>query len=292
MKRLRKARRPKCAALVVAAGSSRRMGGQNKLLADLGGAPVLVRTLSVLQLADRVDEIVVAARAEDIPEISRLCVRYGISKCTKVIRGGADRVESALNAALAARRGTDLLAVHDGARPLATPELVNRVIAAAVRTGAAAPAVMLKDTVKRVREDGSVAKTLDRTALRAVQTPQVFQADVLKAALQSAKDGGFAVTDDCSAVERLGKVVWLVDGDEENLKITTPLDLVLARAILERRKGAAVQSAKAASGTETVQSADTASGAETLQAEETASVPGEPESTAGEPESAPEADGK
>ncbi|MBQ9346461.1 MAG: 2-C-methyl-D-erythritol 4-phosphate cytidylyltransferase [Oscillibacter sp.] len=245
MKRIRKARRPRCAALVVAAGSARRMGGVNKLLLDLDGAPVLARTLSALQLAERVDEIVVAVREEDIQEIAYLCKRYGITKCTRVTAGGRDRVESALKAAMAVRKGTALLAVHDGARPLVTPELINRVIAQAARTGAAAPAIPVKDTVKRVREDGTVEETLDRNTLRAIQTPQVFQADVLKAALQAAREKKYAVTDDCSAVERLGKVVWLVEGDEENLKITTPLDLTLARAILDRRKAEAVQSAAA-----------------------------------------------
>jgi len=241
LKRIQKARRPRCAALVVAAGSAQRMGGVNKLLLDLNGAPVLARTLSALQLAERVDEIVVAVREGDIQDTAELCKQYGITKCTRVVAGGADRVESALKAALAVRKGTALLAVHDGARPLVTPNLVNRVIAAAARTGAAAPAVMVKDTIKRTAEDGTVEETLDRSTLRAVQTPQVFQSDVLKAALQSARDGGFSATDDCSAVERLGKVVWLVEGEEENLKITTPLDLTIARAILERRKAEAAR---------------------------------------------------
>ena len=126
--------------------------------------------------------------------------------------------------------------VQDGARPLVTPELIDRVITAAARCDAAAPAVPVKDTVKTVREDGAVEQTLDRDTLRAVQTPQVFQADLLKAALQSAVESQIPITDDCSAVERLGKVVFLVEGDEENLKITTPVDLILAEAILQARE--------------------------------------------------------
>lgn len=235
-KRFREAQRPRCTALVAAAGSSTRMGGINKLLQPLGGVPVLVRTLTALQRAGRIDEIVVAAREEDVVEISRLCRTYGITKCAKVVRGGESRTHSVLLAALEARPDAELLAVQDGARPLVTPELIDAVAEAAARTAAAAPAVPVKDTVKVVRADGTVDRTLDRDALRAVQTPQIFEASILKAALQSALEAGAAVTDDCSAVERLGKRVYLVEGDEENLKITTPVDLLLAEAILKDRE--------------------------------------------------------
>ena len=235
-KKFREAQRPRCTALVAAAGSSTRMGGINKLLQPLDGTPVLIRTLTALQQARRVDEIVVAAREEDLVEISRLCRTYGISKCAKVVRGGESRVHSVLLAALEAREDAELLAVQDGARPLVTPELIDAVAEAAARTGAAAPAVPVKDTVKTVRGDGTVAETLNRDILRAVQTPQIFESSLLKAALQAAVEGGIPVTDDCSAVERLGKRVYLVEGDEENLKITTPVDLLLAEAILERRE--------------------------------------------------------
>ena len=235
-KRFREAQRPRCTALVAAAGSSTRMGGINKLLQPLDGVPVLVRTLTALQRAGRIDEIVVAAREEDVVEISRLCRTYGITKCAKVVRGGESRTHSVLLAALEARPDAELLAVQDGARPLVTPELIDAVAEAAARTAAAAPAVPVKDTVKVVRADGTVDRTLDRDALRAVQTPQIFEASLLKAALQSAVEAGAAVTDDCSAVERLGKRVYLVPGNEENLKITTPVDLLLAEAILKGRE--------------------------------------------------------
>ena len=235
-KKFREAQRPRCTALVAAAGSSTRMGGGNKLLLPLDGVPVLVRTLTALQQARRVDEIVIAAREEELVEISRLCRTYGITKCAKVVRGGESRAHSVLLAALEAREDAELLAVQDGARPLVTPELIDAVAEAAARTAAAAPAVPVKDTVKAVRADGTVEQTLDRGALRAVQTPQIFESSLLKAALQSAVEGNVPVTDDCSAVERLGKRVYLVEGDEENLKITTPVDLILAEAILRDRE--------------------------------------------------------
>ena len=237
LKKYREGRRPRCAALVAAAGSSTRMGGgTNKLLLPLDGIPVLIRTLDALQRAERVDEIIVATREEELVEIAQLCHTYGITKCKKVVRGGESRAHSVMLAALEADKSMELLAVQDGARPLVTPELIDSVIAAAARCGAAAPAIPVKDTIKCVREDGAVEQTLDRSALRAVQTPQVFTADVLKAALQSVLEQGIEVTDDCGAVERLGKVVFLTEGEETNLKITTPADLVLAEAILKDRE--------------------------------------------------------
>ncbi len=235
-KKFRDAQRPRCTALVAAAGSSRRMGGVNKLLQPLDGVPVLARTLTALQQAARVDEIVVAVQEADLLEISQLCHTYGITKCSKVVRGGENRVHSVLLAALEAGPETELLAVQDGARPLVTPELIDRVIAEAARTGAAAPAVPVADTVKEADADGVVTRTLDRRALRAVQTPQVFQADLLKAALQDALEKEAPVTDDCAAVERLGKQVRLVEGDGTNLKITEPADLILAEAVIQARE--------------------------------------------------------
>ena len=225
-----------CAAIVAAAGASRRMGGRDELMEPLGDRPVLAYVLTALQQAKSIREIVVATREETLLAVSDLCRAYGIDKCTKVIRGGESRTQSVLLAALETSPESELLAVQDGARPLVTPDLIDAVVAAAVRFDAAAPAVPLKDTVKTVEADGVVVQTLDRTALRAVQTPQVFQADLLKAALQSALEAGETLTDDCAAVERLGKVVYLIDGDDENLKITTPMDLVVAEAILAERE--------------------------------------------------------
>lgn len=234
-KRMQESRRPRCAALVPAAGSSSRMGGADKQLMELDGVPVLVRTLLALEQARRVDTIVVATREDQLVEVSRLCREYGITKCAKVVRGGESRVHSVLLAALEAG-DAELLAVQDGARPLTTPELIDEVIALAARCGAAAPAVAVKDTIKAVSAGDVVERTLDRSALRAIQTPQVFQADLLKAALQAALESGAEVTDDCGAVERLGKTVYLTEGDEANLKITTPTDLILAEALLRARE--------------------------------------------------------
>jgi 2-C-methyl-D-erythritol 4-phosphate cytidylyltransferase len=230
---------PFCSAIVAAAGSSSRMGGQNKLFLPIDGIPVLARTLTALRDAQLVDEIVVAAREEDLLAVGELCKRYGVTdKPTRVVRGGATRTESVLLAAMECSRQAAFIAVHDGARPLAEPSLIDGVITQAYRTNAAVPAVPVKDTVKVVR-DGVVDHTPDRETLRAIQTPQVFDAQLLRAALKAVTDSGETVTDDCAAVERLGKQVYLTDGSYENIKITTPEDIALAEAILRRREAGA-----------------------------------------------------
>ena len=230
----RKQTRPYCAALIAAAGSSTRYGGENKLLQPLDGIPVLVRTLLAIDSAQGIDEIIIAAREDELLHYAELCKAFGIRKPVKVIVGGATRTESVLRAALEASPEAEFFAVQDGARPLVTPALIDDVIAAAWTHLAAAPAIPVRDTIK-VAHNALVESTPDRSTLFAVQTPQVFSADLLKAALQSALTDGAAITDDCSAVERLGKEVYLTEGSEENLKITTPLDLVIAEAILQRR---------------------------------------------------------
>ncbi len=226
---------PFCSAIVAAAGSSSRMGGENKLLLPLEGIPVIARTLMALNEAELVDEIVAAVREEDLIPISDLCKTYGISKPVKLVRGGETRLASVYAASLECREEAKLLAVHDGARPLADAALIDRVVAYAAKTNAAAPAVPVKDTVKVVR-DGVVESTPDREALRAIQTPQVFDAQILRAALQAAVDAGEEVTDDCAAVERLGKQVFLTEGSYRNIKITTPEDMLMASAILQWRE--------------------------------------------------------
>ena len=235
-KKLRQTRRRSCTAIVAAACSSTRMGkGFNKLMTPLGGIPVLARTLQALDQAACVDAIVIAAREEDILPFSDLCRAYGICKPVKVVRGGQNRTESVLLAALEADEATELLAVQDGARPLITPELIDAVILKADRCNAAVPVIPVKDTIKVVQDD-HIDGTPDRSNLFAVQTPQVFESALLKAALQAALEADAPQTDDSAAVERLGKLVYTVDGDERNIKITTPMDLIIAEAILAERQ--------------------------------------------------------
>mgnify|MGYP002726552398 FL=1 len=236
IRRVQDKTRPFCSAIVPAAGSSARMGGQDKLLTDLCGAPVLMRTLCAIDRTELVDEIIVATREDLLLTVADLCGRCGLHKPVKVVRGGSTRAQSVLAAALEANPKAGLLAVHDAARPLVDPAEFDEIIRFACRTNAAAPAVPVTDTIKTADPtDGRVLSTPDRSTLFAVQTPQVMEASLLKAALQSAIDAGVELTDDCSAVERLGKEVYLATGSRENIKITTPLDLLIAEAILRGR---------------------------------------------------------
>lgn len=227
-----KADHPYCAAVVAAAGSARRMEGIDKILADLGGMPVLARTLLALEQCPRIDEIVVVTRSDLCVPVGKLCRTFGIEKAKAVVKGGATRAESVRLGLLAISDQAELAAIHDGARPFVSPELLDRVLCAAAETGAAAPAVPVKDTIKRA-EQGVVLETLDRSTLYAVQTPQVFQADFISAALYTCIQEGVELTDDCSAAERLGKQVALVEGSYENIKITTPVDLAIGEALLQ-----------------------------------------------------------
>ncbi|MBE6989456.1 MAG: 2-C-methyl-D-erythritol 4-phosphate cytidylyltransferase [Ruminococcaceae bacterium] len=232
---IRDKRRPFCTAVIAAAGRSERMNGENKLLLNLCGAPVLMRTLCAVDQTALVDEIIVAAREDMMLEVADLCSRSGLQKPVRVVRGGDTRAASVLAAVLEADSRTELIAVHDGARPLIRPEEFDELIRQGGATYAVAPAVPLSDTVKAADETGRVTGTPDRRTLFAIRTPQVFQADILKAALKSALEAGVELTDDCAAVERLGKEVYLTPGDPENIKITTPLDVIIAEAILRQR---------------------------------------------------------
>ena len=233
---LDKLHHPFCSVIVPAAGSSRRMGGKNKLFLELNGIPVLIRTLQAIDQTQLADEIIVAAQREMLEDVAEMCHRAALRKPVRVVTGGSTRAESVLAAALEANKKARFLAVHDGARPLITPDEFDAVVRLALRTNAAAPAIPVTDTVKVADSSGIVVRTPDRSSLFAVQTPQVFEASLLKAALQSAISDQAAVTDDCSAVERLGKQIYLTEGDRENIKITTPLDVVLANAILKTRE--------------------------------------------------------
>ena len=222
-----------CGAVIVAAGSASRMGGIDKVMAELKGEPMILRTVRTFQECDAVCEIVIVTREDLILPISNLC-RH-LSKVKMVVKGGRSRQESVCLGLNALSDKVKLAAVHDGARPLVTWEVIDRTIRAANTYGAAAPAIPVKDTIKVV-EGRIVKNTPDRASLYAVQTPQVFDFDLLRGALKKAEQDSAAVTDDCSAVERLGMSVKIVEGDEENIKVTTPMDLKIAEMLLEGRK--------------------------------------------------------
>lgn len=219
-----------CGAVIVAAGSASRMGGIDKVMADLDGEPMILRTVRTFQNCNAISSIVIVTREDLIRPISGLCRELG--KVTAVVAGGSSRQESVHLGLNALPKGTKLAAVHDGARPLVTWQVIDRVVRAANTYGAAAPAIAVKDTIKVV-QGGLVQETPDRATLRAVQTPQVFDYDLLRGALKKAAEDGAQVTDDCSAVERIGMKIKIVEGDERNLKVTTPMDLKIAQLLLE-----------------------------------------------------------
>ena len=223
----------KCGAVIVAAGSASRMGGIDKVMAPLGGEPMIIRTVRAFQECEAVSEIVIVTREDLILPITQLC--KACPKVTAVVAGGKSRQESVGKGLSALSKDVKLAAVHDGARPLITWQMIDRCIRAGNTYGAAAPAIPVKDTIKTV-EGGIVVNTPERAKLRAVQTPQVFDIDLLKGALLKAQQDGAEVTDDCSAVERLGMKIKIVEGDEKNLKVTTPMDLKIAEMLLEEHK--------------------------------------------------------
>ena len=228
------------AAIVPAAGRGERLGpGAPKALRQLGGAPMLVHAVRALSQARLVDLVVVAAPVADVSGVHDLLSSHQVGAEVLVVAGGATRQESVAAALAALDADVDVVLVHDAARPLAPPELADEV-AAAVRGGrdAVVPALPVTDTVKRVDAAGRVQETVPRGDLRAVQTPQGFRREVLTEAHEAARGGDAAakMTDDAGLVERLGRPVHVLPGSEEAFKVTRPLDLVLAEAVLARRR--------------------------------------------------------
>ena len=222
-----------CGAVIVAAGTASRMGGIDKVMAPLQGEPMLKRTVRTFQQCDAIKEIVIVTREDLLERVSAMCAEF--PKVMAVVVGGKDRPESVNNGLNALSKNVKLAAIQDGARPLVTWQVIDRVVRAANSYGAAAPAIPVKDTIKEV-QGGVVLSTPDRSRLQAVQTPQVFDLPDLLTALSQAVSEGAAITDDCSALERMGIPVYLVDGQESNIKITTPMDLKVAQLLWEERQ--------------------------------------------------------
>lgn len=226
-------KRPFCSAVVVAAGSSQRMG-EDKLFVLLANIPALARALAALQESPYIDEIVVVTKSEKIPDVAALCRAYDLDKVRHIAAGAENRTGSALAGVRLCSDSAGLIAIHDGGRPLVTGDIIARAVTAAAEYGAAAPAVAVKDTVRQAR-GGVVLKTLERSELYLMQTPQVFEAGLIRRALEDAVRLGLSLTDDCQAVMLLDAQVHLVEGSEENIKLTTPADVRVATAILNER---------------------------------------------------------
>ena len=218
-------------AIIVAAGSSRRMSKGNKIFMDILGKPCLVHTLEAFQSSSVVDGIIVVTKNEYINEVNRLCKEYEIDKLKSVTEGGNSRAASVL-CGVALAKDFDVILIHDGARPIVSEKLILDVSLAAAEYGAAIPCLAVKDTIK-VAQDGFVVTTPNRSTLYAVQTPQGFTRSLYEKAAD-VFDGDFeTVTDDSMLFEAAGYRVKTVDGEYRNIKITTDSDIAVAEKFLE-----------------------------------------------------------
>lgn len=218
----------KVGAIVVAAGASKRMGGVNKIYANLAGKPLIAHTVDVFQACSSIDQVVIVLSEDKVEEGRQLVKELGWSKVVKVCPGGARRQDSVRNG-LERLSDCQWVVIHDGARPCLSPNLIERGLEEARQSGAAIAAMPVADTIKVVASDSFVEDTPLRQRLWAVQTPQVFRFDIINEAYRKAEGD---VTDDATLVENLGYKVKVYPGSEANIKVTTPEDLLLAEAIL------------------------------------------------------------
>lgn len=223
------------AAVIVAAGRGSRMGlERNKVLYPVLGVPVIVRTVRAFEQTGLFDGGIVVVTSEgDMEEMRALLARHGVS--AKLAPGGADRQASVCSGIAACNPAAELIAIHDGARPLVTRAVIEATLESAKRSGSGVAAVPLKDTIKQIDAGGCVTGTPDRDTLRAVQTPQTFDAALIRQAHAHFRDSARRATDDAMLVEWMGHAVHLTDGDVENIKLTTPEDMLLCEQVLVRR---------------------------------------------------------
>ena len=217
--------------IIAAGGKAQRMEGVNKQLALLCGIPVIIRSMIIFQGIDEVTEIIAAVRSEDRDIVTQLAEKYGITKFAGCADGGETRQSSVVNALRKVSRETALIAVHDGARPLAKPEFIRQCIRDAAIFGGAALAVPVKDTIKQA-EGGIVTDTPDRRKLYITQTPQIFRKKLYFEGVNFAGDHDLDFTDDCQLAETVGGKIHITLSDYRNIKITTPEDMAIAEAIL------------------------------------------------------------
>lgn len=222
-------------AVVLAGGAGRRMGREdNKVFLPLRGIPAIVRT--IVPFSALCDSLVVVTRQGEEKAMERLLERFGLGRLVhRVVCGGEDRQASVRAGLEALPQDAEMVLVHDGARPLVTEAVIQRVIASVQERGSGVAAVPVTDTIKRAGADGQVRETLSRQELFAMQTPQGFEVELLRRAHDRAAETGFVATDDAALLEHAGIPVFLCQGDPENIKLTTPLDLALAERILEAR---------------------------------------------------------
>lgn len=224
--------------IIVAAGSASRMGGVNKILSPLCYIPVIQRSIAAFEAHPSVKSIIVVTKEDMIADIQKIALKADFLKVTDIVLGGASREESVKCGFDALLKNEDIkkVLVHDGARPLVSFDVIDRVVTATDSFGAAIPAVPVKDTIKKVGAIGKVVETLERENLVNIQTPQGFKCEILKDAFLKANESLDSFTDDSSLVEAAGYSVYTVDGDYKNIKITTPEDMLIASAYIDAEK--------------------------------------------------------
>jgi 2-C-methyl-D-erythritol 4-phosphate cytidylyltransferase len=219
--------------VIPAAGQGKRMkAGMNKQFIELQDQPVIVHTLKVFERDEWCEGIILVINEAERERFAELLKRFSIKKVISMVSGGAERQHSVYNG-LKAVRNSDIVLIHDGARPFITVEKIHELVNAAKEHGAAIVAVPVKDTIKRVC-GGYVDKTVERSSLWAIQTPQAFHISLVLEAHERASLEGYIGTDDASLVERMGRTVKVIEGDYRNIKLTTPDDLLFAEVILSR----------------------------------------------------------
>lgn len=222
--------------IVAAAGRGSRMKrAENKVFLTLEGDAILSYSIRRFAHRDDVGELIVVSAAHEVEQMRRLVDSCGVTIPVKIVVGGSERQYSIENALQEVNEASEIILVHDGARPLVTDVVIENVIRSTREHGAAIAAVAVKDTIKQVDANGIVVDTPPRKTLYAVQTPQGFEAGLLKQAYGQAREDGFLGTDDASLVERLGRTVAIAEGDYQNIKITTPEDLMIGEALLKGR---------------------------------------------------------
>ena len=220
-------------AIVVAAGKGSRMGGAvDKAFLTLGSRPVVAHALAAFERCPDVTEVVLVVRKDQLSAADSAVRMFGLRKVRRIVAGGATRLASVRAGIAAANPDTTFFAVHDGARPAVPVALIRDCVASARKFGSGVAAAKITDTVKSVTRAGVVESTLDREPLWAAQTPQVFRADLLRKALEKADDKDPSITDESSAVERLGEKVRIVESKEPNPKITYPGDVGIVARLL------------------------------------------------------------
>lgn len=223
-------------AVILAAGSGTRMNASvTKQWLELNGRPLFVHSLTQFQLCPKIKEIILCVKAEEKELFENVKDTYGITKLKAVVAGGDTRADSALCGFKMISDKATHVAIHDAARCLITPEMISAVITEAVRYGSATAACRATDTVKTATEDGLIMSTPDRKTVWQAQTPQIFETEIYRASAYLALDKKLIVTDDCSMAENAGFKIKLVDCGKENLKITEPIDLYFAEAVLKMR---------------------------------------------------------